>query len=509
MPLVHLFHIFFDFHDVVFGKLNRQQMRAPFVTIAPVTYLDTIPTKTLATDARYRSAESVEPIVLEAFLLVCLILIVDVMEIQVTLAILIWVRWCFVIGSRRCVAIIVRVHISAVPRSHMVVRLPVLLVVILWASAIVGDPPRMPIRPATPLLLPDLFFTLLLSFLTFTFAVWGVSGKLHSIDDLLFFSTRVLIGPSLFLLLLSIWTFLRPGILAVLVHHMVNRVHFAELWNWERLTFEWLSFVDIFNILVRLLFVDDLASYFILDCDHFLRQYVLVPQIRILDVGSCSLAYNNLAIVLWRRVHLLDALMVRITSDWWNVWDGALIHKGSLVVNWLLLGTWSLHHLRIFCCGLWMVRLLEFALFLVSSVTSCFGEVPALDEFQVSCRLGVYARFSEVLGILMWWFHRYLTMFRLLDLVLLTHNLLLRVIRDLRRNHIRILIIWVGLISIAIRVDRLLGLDALLVRDLRLNISPWTVYLVVLVVTWAIRITMLPTSSVVEIWLHNLNFWRR
>ena len=151
------------------------------------------------------------------------------------------------------------------------------------------------------------------------------------------------------------------------------------------MSFKWFSIVIDAGVqnLLRLLFVDNLTSNFILDSDHFLRQYVFVTKVWILNVWPCSLVNYNLSVVLWWRILLLDALLVRITSDWWNIRNSTLIYKRSLVVNWrLLLSTRSLHHLWIFC-GIWRicVWILKFTLFLVSSIASCFGEVPALNEF--------------------------------------------------------------------------------------------------------------------------------
>lgn len=270
------------------------------------------------------------------------------------------------------------------------------------------------------------------------------------------------------------------------------------------MSFKWLSIVGdaVVHIWLRLLFVDYLASYFVLDSDHLLREYVFVTQVWIVYIWSCSLANYDSSVVLWLHVHLLDVLfLVWITSDWWNVGNSTLIYKRSLVVRWRLLRTRSLQHLWIFC-GFWRVsRLLEFTLFLDAS---CFGEVPSINEILISGLLSVYARF---LGIwLMLW------RFRLLNSVLLAHDLLLLVYAcNWWRNYnwILALVIWVRLISIAIIINRgLLRLDARLVRNLWYDFSSRTIDLLILVVTWTIGITVFSASPIIEVWLHYLHFWR-
>ena len=225
--------------------------------------------------------------------------------------------------------------------------------------------------------------------------------------------------------------------------------------------------------------------------------------------------------MLRRHIHLLDTLLVRITSNRWNIRNSTLIYKRSLVVNWRLLwllSTRSLHHLWMLWVFGWMfcVWLLKLTRCLVSSITSGFGEVPALNEFQISGGLRVHARLREVFGILM---NRLLSkLFRwllllLLNLSLLAHDLLLLFCiysNWLWRDtwNIWIDVIWVGLISVAVRINWLLWLDALLVRNVWQNFSSRTINLVILVVTWTIRITMFPTPPIIEIWLHYLHFWR-
>ena len=104
----------------------------------------------------------------------------------------------------------------------------------------------------------------------------------------------------------------------------------------------------------------------------------------------------------------------------------------------LLLNAWSLYLRVLSSVRRTRIGLLNFTIFIISSITSRFCKIPPLDKLQVPLGLRVYTGFREIFRVLM-----RLGLIDLLDLILLANDLLLLVTvpNGLLMHHIRILII--------------------------------------------------------------------